>query len=68
MERLRNNWIDCIAGLLIIRMILGHYVSYVGLKDSLLFHSLDIFFFYMPCFSSNRVCSIVLLMDGNSGK
>lgn len=50
MERIRNSWLDCIAGLLILRMILGHYVSYVGLKDSLLFHSLDTLFFYMPWF------------------
>ena len=50
MKHIRNTWLDSIAGLLILRMILGHYVSYVGLKDSLLFHSLDILFFYMPWF------------------
>lgn len=31
-------------------MILRHYVSYIGLKDSLLFSLTDILFFYMPWF------------------
>lgn len=46
----RNISYDVIAGILIIRMILGHYVSYAGLKDSVLFDSLNLLYFYMPWF------------------
>lgn len=46
----RTIWVDCVAGLLVLRMILGHYVSYSGLKDSFLFSSLNVLFFYMPWF------------------
>ena len=50
MDKRRTDWIDCIAGVLIIRMILGHYISYAGLKTSPMFSALDLLFFYMPWF------------------
>lgn len=50
MGKRRTDWIDCIAGVLIIRMILGHYISYAGLKTSPMFSALDLLFFYMPWF------------------
>lgn len=46
----RNIGLDIIAGILIIRMILGHYISYAGCKDSFLFDSLNVLYFYMPWF------------------
>ncbi|MBR4388586.1 MAG: acyltransferase [Prevotella sp.] len=56
---LRDNTLDIVAGILIIRMILGHYMVMCKLQDTLLFESLNILFFYMPWFffKSGMFCS-----------
>ena len=50
---------DIVAGILIIRMILGHYMSMCELKSTYLFESTNILFFYMPWFffKSGMFCS-----------
>ena len=55
---LRDKTLDIIAGILIVRMILGHYMSFLHLNDSLLFYSMNILFFYMPGSFSNQECSV----------
>lgn len=60
MDKRRTDWIDCIAGVLIIRMILGHYISYAGLKTSPMFSALDLYSSICLGSSINQVCSIVL--------
>lgn len=55
----RDNTIDIVAGILIIRMILGHYMTMCNLKYTMLFESLNSLFFYMPWFfyKSGLFCS-----------
>ncbi len=55
----RDITLDIVAGILIIRMILGHYMSMCNLKETELFYSLNILFFYMPWFfyKSGMFCS-----------
>lgn len=55
----RDNTMDIVAGILIIRMILGHYMSMCGLKETFLFESTNLLFFYMPWFfyKSGMFCS-----------
>lgn len=56
---LRDNTMDMVAGILIVRMILGHYMSMCELKNTILFESTNILFFYMPWFfyKSGMFCS-----------
>ena len=56
---LRDNTMDMVAGILIARMILGHYMSMCELKNTILFESTNILFFYMPWFfyKSGMFCS-----------
>lgn len=56
---LRDNTMDIVAGILIVRMILGHYMSMCELKNTYLFESTNILFFYMPWFfyKSGMFCS-----------
>lgn len=42
--------LDIIAGILIIRMMLGHFTYFSGLRNSMLYDTYNIFFFYMPWF------------------
>lgn len=55
----RDNTLDIVAGILIIRMIFGHYMVMCHLKDSILYESLNLLFFYMPWFfyKSGMFCS-----------
>lgn len=54
-----DNTLDIIAGILLIRMILGHYLTMAHLDDSILFKSLNVLFFYMLWFffKSGMFCS-----------
>lgn len=56
---LRDNTLDIIAGILIIRMIMGHFMSMCDLKNTFLFDAWNVFFFYMPWFfyKSGMFCS-----------
>lgn len=55
----RYVYLDIIAGMLIIRMIMGHYVTMCQLKESWLYWFLNVFYFYMPWFffKSGMFCS-----------
>lgn len=46
----RNNALDIVAGILIIRMIFGHYLTMANLDGSVLFKSMNVLFFFMPWF------------------
>lgn len=47
----RYNYIDCLSGILIIHMILGHIMQWVSLKDSIFYiWSQRLLFFFMPWF------------------
>ena len=55
----RNNTLDTAAGILIIRMILGHYLTMAHWGDTILFKSMNVLFFFMPWFffKSEMFCS-----------
>ena len=55
----RDNTLDIVAGILIIRMILGHYLTMAHLSESILFKFMNILFFFMPWFffKSGMFCS-----------